>query len=377
MEDKILKLAFFGDFCSYIPNKQQIGQQLQKLIDQQNLNIINFEGCLQYGTLHTAGTFFLEQSHDSPQWLINHGFNVINLANNHAYDWGEEGLRKTKDAFSNVRVIGCGKWEEAYRVSFFELQGFKLGLFVATSADLSALKDKWTDETKFGCPWINHLSVNNIIKNAKLQCDYLFIMVHAGVEYMSVPLPEWRDRYRNLIDMGADVVIATHPHVLQGMEYYNGKAIFYSLGNFCFDKGVECKIPHWNNGLIVCIELSDKGIHIKKHLTKLENHEVEIDHSDISTTYFNDLCALLDDKKLYMKCLNKEVLELCKKYESWLLNGLHASKCEPKSIKGVYRYLRTLLYGHKNYRVALHQVREESTRWLLARAYKLLSNTNL
>src|SRR5690606_3657601 len=118
---------------------------------------------------------------------------------------------------------------------FIEINGIKIGFFAGTSCDFSALKDKWTDKDKVGCSWINQIQVNNIIRTAKEQCDHLIILSHGGIEFMDVPLPEWRDRYRELIDLGADAVIGTHPHVPQGIEIYNKKPIFYSLGNFYFD----------------------------------------------------------------------------------------------------------------------------------------------
>lgn len=377
MENDNLKLVFVGDFCSYTPERQKIGTKLQVLLDQSDLNVVNFEGCLQYGQLHTAGRFYLKQSHDSPRWLIDHGFNVVNLANNHAYDWGEVGLRKTQEAFADVIALGCGYWNEVYQVRFVELKGFRIGLFFATSADLSSLKDKWDDGTKFGCPWINHVEVDEILKRAKERCDYLVVMAHAGVEYMPVPLPEWRDRYRHLIDIGADIIIATHPHVPQGMEYYKDKAIFYSLGNFCFDKGEESKIPYWNNGVVVCIEISSTGLVVRSQLTRLSNHEVEIDQCEESQGYFKNLCALLENDAHYVKTLNGEVLKMYHKYEDWLLEGLQAYRSRPRNIRILYRFLRSFVNGQENYRVALHQIREESTRWILARAYKLLSNTDL
>lgn len=377
MKSEMLKLAFYGDFCSYFPEKQTIGKQLQDLIDRQDLNVVNFEGCLQYGRLHTVGRFYLRQSQNSPCWLKKHGFNVVNLANNHAYDWGEEGLCRTQEAFDGVEVLGCGYWDEAYSVRFIELKGYKLGFFSATSADLSSLKDKWTDQKRFGCPWINHFSVDNVLREAKKRCDYLFVMVHAGVEYMSVPLPEWRDRYRQLIDVGVDAVIATHPHVPQGVEYYKGKIIFYSLGNFCFDKGVESEIPYWNNGVVACIKLFNKKVDVQVYLTKLEGHEIEIDNHDKAKEHFRSLCDVLMNDEKYIDRVNKEVLCLYSKYEKWLLSGLQASKSTPRSMRLLFRFLKAFLCGNENYRLALHQIREESTRWVLARAYKLLSNTEL
>ncbi len=368
-----LKLLFAGDFCAYAPEILTMGNELQGIINGCDLNLLNFEGPLQRGQLHAAGTHFLKQSELSPQWCIEHGFNIIGLANNHAYDFGEEGLEATKASFKNVATIGCGLWDEVYSVRYIELKGKRLGFFAVTSADLSSLKDKWTDWGKCGCAWINHGSIENIIREAKKECDYLFVLPHAGVEFMDVPLPEWRDRYYILIDAGADAIIASHPHVPQGWETYHGKPIFYSLGNFVFDKGVQAKQSHWNNGIVVCLEISDNLLTVKTYAIILQNHCVDIDHSKDCLGHINNICSILHEEDKYMSKVNECVLYMYSKYEDWLISGL----CRPLYLSSWYRTIRTWIMCRKNKRIALHQLREESTRWTLIRAYKLLSNTDL
>ena len=84
----------------------------------------------------------------------------------------------------------------------------------------------------------------------------LIVQVHAGVELLDVPIPEWRAKYRQLIDLGADVVIAHHPHVMQGIEEYKGKLICYSLGNFYFD--YPSNHPQWNTGAMLTLDFQHK-----------------------------------------------------------------------------------------------------------------------
>jgi poly-gamma-glutamate capsule biosynthesis protein CapA/YwtB (metallophosphatase superfamily) len=80
-----------------------------------------------------------------------------------------------------------------------------------------------------GCSWINHHRFNSIIKEAKTKVDYLIAITHAGLEMVDLPLPEWRDIYREMINMGCDAIVGGHPHVPQGYEIYNGKPIFTVL----------------------------------------------------------------------------------------------------------------------------------------------------
>ncbi len=60
-----------------------------------------------------------------------------------------------------------------------------------------------------GYAWINHNRTNEIIKKSAFECDYLLVQVHAGVEEINIPLPEWRARYKELIDLGASAVICS------------------------------------------------------------------------------------------------------------------------------------------------------------------------
>lgn len=68
------------------------------------------------------------------------------------------------------------------------------------------------------------------------------MIAHAGLEDEDIPLPEWRERYRELIDVGCDVIIGGHTHMVQGCEIFKEKLICYSLGNFVFERNLAKKI---------------------------------------------------------------------------------------------------------------------------------------
>ena len=78
-----------------------------------------------------------------------------------------------------------------------------------------------------------------IVEEKAAQCDYLMIYLHWGVERAERPEEYERSLAQLLIDRGADAVIGSHPHVLQGVEFYKGKPIFYSLGNFVFNASIN------------------------------------------------------------------------------------------------------------------------------------------
>lgn len=363
-----IKLVFAGDFCSIHPDKLKMGSALNKIIEGADIRFVNFEGPLQLGHLESANNFYLRQSKDSPNWLMEQGFNVIGLANNHARDFGEEGLMATKKAFTNALTIGCGDgWEAAYSVSYINVKGKTLGFLNATSADFASLQNEWEDSDQYGCPWINHPSIPRIIIKAKEQCDFLFVLPHAGVEFMDVPLPQWRTIYRNLIDYGADAVIAAHPHVPQGWECYKNRPIFYSLGNFVFERETEAAIPYWNNGVLACIELNDDIISVSYHCTLYKNNMVDIDGSTASKSHVELLSTYLQDREIYKNVVEKYIFALSMKYKCWMMSSAGAIQVLPFSWKTFPKVMRMVLQGEKNDKTFLHQIREESSRWMIER----------
>jgi len=364
-----VKILIVGDFCASNPSSLNIGSSLFDLMSNADLKCVNFEGPIKSNQYKSVNNNYLPQSNASPQWLIDNGFNLILLANNHSRDYGDAGLVATIDAFKDVYNLGgCYGWKDAYKVNYIEIKGIKIGLFNATSADFSALIDEWTDYNKYGSAWINHPSIPLIISDAKKNCDYLIVLPHAGVEYMDVPLPEWRTIYRNLIQAGADAVIATHPHVPQGMEIYQGKPIYYSLGNFVFDTIPPSQQLNWYKGLAVQLNIDKEGICASHYPISYSQNIVDIDFSSEMAQYIASLSSILNDPNEYMKKVDYEVSFFANKYEQWMLDSWGAIKYHPLSWKLMPRLLYRILKDRRNNNVFIHQLREESTRWCIIRS---------
>lgn len=374
-------IIFAGDFCSSSPESIMISEELNKILKDSDINVLNIEGVFKSENVCTANKTFLTQSESTPLWCKKYNFSYVSIANNHSFDYGEEGLKRTISAIKScgITYIGAGSWEEAYSVKITTINGVKIGFFAATSADLSSLKDREYDKDKIGCAWINHPASRRAIIDAKKECDYLFVLPHAGVEYMNIPLPEWREIYKEFIDLGADAILASHPHVPQGIENYKGKPIFYSLGNFFFEGSGDINKPkhkYWNTGLIVKITITEKGLTYDTYISRRMYYNLELENNPSIIEYCNHTTKILNNEEEYRETLEREVLTYHKKFKSWLLYGLNAQeiKPSPKRILSIIRYLFT---NKPNYRLALHQIREESTLWTLQRAFKLISKTKL
>ena len=244
------------------------------------------------------------QNDDAPAFLKELGFNLFQMANNHAFDWGEAGFRKTKEALGDA-AFGAGTYEEAYRVKVVEIKDVKIGFMALSFAAYTGVFDDVTNHKGLGCAYINDLRVNHDIIEAKKSVDYLFILPHDGIEYIDAPLPETIARYRDFIDYGADGVIGSHPHCPQGWETYKGKPIFYSLGNFLFNSkdGYDYRAtnrPHWYEGLCVVITIANKQISWEVVFTRnVDNLGLVIDHEKNRTEHGVVICNLIANKEDY------------------------------------------------------------------------------
>lgn len=168
------------------------------------------------------------------------GIDIVTLANNHILDFGPEGLLDSLDALDEAGIlhVGGGKdLEQAKRPEFIEVKGRTIGFLGTSRVYMDA---SWAAGASHPGVFSTYDSRQAVeaIREAKELCDYLVVYVHWGVERETTPKEYQRVMGREYIDAGADLVIGSHPHVLQPMEYYEGKPIVYSLGNFVFGSSI-------------------------------------------------------------------------------------------------------------------------------------------
>ncbi|MFI5347007.1 MAG: CapA family protein [Elusimicrobiota bacterium] len=162
------------------------------------------------------------------------GFNVLNIANNHVWDYGEDGFRDTlkaleKDAWT---YVGGGRDRAAAeKVRLVEFEGLTVGIIGLTSTHP---EQGWAGRNKPGVAYSDFNRMAEIVGRAKKACDVLVVSFHGGTELADDPNEIQKAVAHAAIDAGADLFLGHHPHVLQPIEMYKGKPIFYSLGNFLF-----------------------------------------------------------------------------------------------------------------------------------------------
>ena len=353
-----IKLFFAGDFCSKpSTSKITVSDELKDLIQSCDIKVVNFEVPLKPDVnLPSQKRERFYQNDDSPDFLRGLGFNLFSQANNHAFDWGDEGFKKTKAALGDA-AFGAGTYEEAYKVKVMEVQGVKIGFYALSFAAYKGVFDDVKNHEGLGCAYINDLRVNHDIMEAKKHVDYLFILPHDGIEYIDVPTPEIIARYRDFIDYGVDGVIAAHPHCPQGWEEYKGKPIFYSLGNFLFNskEGYDFRAnkPHWYEGLCVVMTITDGKLSWEVVNTKnVDNVSIVIDHSENTDKHNEQICHYLSDKDAYTLYFKKVCKELGQEKEMQIIDkSFHPnslSKCTLLVLKHWFDKIRRKDFTNDN-----------------------------
>ena len=369
-----IKVRFLGDFCIKSVKNLQFEKNLTQSFQGADLNIANLEAPVKIVGAKGIGKIgpCLSHEEDVPAFLEEHGFNVITLANNHTMDYGAESLLHTKSFFKSSVVVGAGDWREAYQVKTANVDGKKIGFLGLTHCEFGVLNDEFDKNQSVGTAWMLHPCVDKTIVEAKKEVDYLFILPHAGVEHEAYPLPELRRLYRHFIEMGADGVFASHPHIPQGWEYHQEKPIFYSLGNFCLDPVEKKERPFLKYGMMVSLTISDdKGMDVDVYYTKYDhvNKTVELTTDDFIVKHIEKVNQVMQDDGQYLA----EVDAYCERIlqEHWISfarSGYHTYDTK----RFVGQIVRNLIGRQEkpdpNY--LLNIIQCESHRWAILRALK-------
>ncbi len=239
-EDNILTLGFVGDIApAHKENEFMIENffsQVSPFLESPDIMIGNLEGTFSMmGTPKCdeslPGCYLFSGSETFLSEIKDGGFDALSLANNHAYDYGQEGFEETKRLITLNQMLAVGAKDD---IRYKETsQG--------TVAFVGASSYFWSPSIIETDDLINH------IKEARKNSDIIVVTFHGGAEgrdYSHTPdSTEWymgenrgdvRMMARRAIDEGADIILGSGPHVLRGMEIYKQRLIAYSLGNFAF-----------------------------------------------------------------------------------------------------------------------------------------------
>ncbi|WP_298519368.1 CapA family protein [uncultured Methanobrevibacter sp.] len=209
-----------------------------------DLLLINFENAATYSENQIKGDVPLKCDPSYVPLAKANNNTVASLANNHAFDYGIEGMQDTVKYLGDAGItpIGAGENEnEAHNAVVKEIKGRDITIlnymdsnnFVEYGYEVMP----YANGSSAGYSAYDSEDAQKQISEAKDRgSDLIVAYLHFGNEYSTSPNEDQVKIAHELIDYGADVVIGSHPHVPQGVEMYNGKPVFYSLGNFIFDQ---------------------------------------------------------------------------------------------------------------------------------------------
>lgn len=256
--------------------------------------------------------FLVEPS--SVSYLKMLGFNVLSVANNHI---DEHGLTAFNDTIDILQSTGIQPIGQNNTITYMNIEGKRIG-FIAFSMIENGCEDITYNKIK------QIEEIGSLIVESKKTASYVIISVHWGEEYILYPTPKQVELARSMVDLGADIIIGGHPHVLQGYEFYKNKLIIYSLGNFIFD---QTFMKESSRSIIADIIISDDDIKISFHPLKIskKTYMPEFNYMDKTINeHQNFISKLLGSMSLH-------------EYSAWFFNNYrqiykkkHIAKMEMK-----------------------------------------------
>lgn len=332
----------------------------------------------------------VENPGEAPAAVVDAGFDLCTLANNHVRDYGPEGVAATVEALSAVGLewVGVGSNHDAAfepvvigpeGVSPPEQErstdGPAVGVINVCEREFNiATEDSW------GAAWLSHPKARATVRDAAEEFDALVVVAHGGVEYAPFPAPELQTCLREFVDLGADLVLAHHPHVPQGWEQYGHGTICYSLGNFLFDSMTGNENTAWGLAIevewagatpvaleLVPIEVVDDAV---QELGERQDREERL-------AYLHRLAEITADPSELERYWQEIAIRLFyQRYSNWIHVGagvnLPRARANPHDADA-QRPLWDLEARRKEILTLLTVTRMESHRWTITKALAVLT----
>ena len=265
MNKKETSIVFTGDigFDRYMERKWEdedlLSQEILDFFHSADHVIANVEGALIEAVDDgSRGIFFHSMDPAATTLLQKIGADIWSIGNNHTMDAGAEGVISTRKIAADLgcRTIGAGLNEaEASEPVYLEEAG-GIGMF-CVSYMAECIPATATEPGIFRWDDLDYIARR--IKEIKSKCRWCIVVSHGGEEFTSLPSPYTRDRYLKYLELGADLVVGHHPHVPENYELLpEGKAIFYSLGNFIFDTNYQRVHLYTDLGVLLKLRFTEE-----------------------------------------------------------------------------------------------------------------------
>ena len=211
--------SYDGSFNSYYDSKGQdyFFGGVRDIFEADDMTLINLECVLSDATERVEKRWNLKGKPEYIGIMTGSSIEACSLGNNHTYDYGQQGLDDTRNVLDNAGIVyGFNDHTGIYETA----DGTRIGIVSVSLLSQNGDREAYIQ--------------NGIAQLREQGAAIVIACCHWGIEGDHYPNDYQQAAAHRIIDWGADLVVGNHPHVLQGMEVYNGKMICYSLGNFCF-----------------------------------------------------------------------------------------------------------------------------------------------
>jgi len=271
LEDRVLTIMGFGDMM--------LGRYVRTLMNENGMDYIfeniagsergffkgadiifaNLEGPIK-GVGKSGGTAMnFAFNEDIAPFLEGYGFNLFSISNNHSLDAGYDGYESTIAALEENDIGWCGHPSSVDpNAVYYGEVGNKNYAFLCFQDVTSRLDDQ---------------AAQNLVREVSEKVDFTVVSIHWGPEYKQRPDYSLEvEPGRAFIDAGADLILGHHPHVVQSIEEYNGKLIFYSLGNFVFDQ-YWSEMTQIELGVGIVLDEADGSLKTRAYLFPMQSEK--------------------------------------------------------------------------------------------------------
>ena len=265
--------------------------EIEPIIKNYDLKFCNQESTIGGSYLGISGYPSFNSPDEIGDEIVRLGFNLISLANNHVVDRGEDAVLYSNSYWKNKNVVTSGSYssfDEMQNINIYEKNDIKYA-FLAYTTSLNNYTNK-----EYLVNMYSDEKVKNDIDKIKDNVDVIIVSMHWGVEYVNYPNDEQTRIANYLSNLGVNLVIGHHPHVVQPVSYINDTLVIYSLGNFISNQlsiGINQGI-----GLMIGMDIV-----VEEEKVKFENiyKELILAYSESSTNFKVIPFSKLNDNLLY------------------------------------------------------------------------------
>ncbi len=265
------------------------------------------------------------------------GANIWSICNNHIMDAGPAGIKSTLDiaAKCGAKTLGAGmNIGEASTPVILEGSG---GIGMISVGYQRACR-KAGDDTPGCFSWSDLDLIKEQIAKIKRSCRWCIVVAHAGEEFTALPSPYTRQRYIEYLDMGADIVVAHHPHVVNNYELIGDKAIFYSLGNFIFDTDYQRSQAGTEYGVLLKLCFTPDSFTFRPFAIKVDRTTERIVSCEMPKIFSN---VPAGDYELLKSLAAKVLIENTKRQLRYMKPSEFADATEDDFCRNFYEPLRS------------------------------------